>query len=93
MLRYLAVASAAVVGLLTVATAPAEAGRRTGTWKYWNPYMAQTAPPHWQRPRGGGYAGRGYGHPGYQGYRSGYGGYTPPPYGHAYGYRRHGPGW
>src|SRR5829696_5987750 len=80
MLRQLAVSSLAVVGLLTVATAPAEAGRRTGTWKYWNPYMAQAAPPHWQRPHGGGYAGRGYGHPGYQGYRGGYGGYSPPPY-------------
>ena len=58
MFRYLAVSCAAVVGLLTVATAPAEAGRRTGTWKYWNPYMAQTMPPqHWQKlalppPRG-----------------------------------------
>jgi hypothetical protein len=51
MFRYLAVSSAAVVGLLAVATAPAEAGRRTGTWKYWNPYMAQTVPPqHWQKP-------------------------------------------
>jgi len=43
MLRYLAV-SVAVAGLLTVATAPAEAGSTTGTWKHWNPYMAQAAP-------------------------------------------------
>jgi hypothetical protein len=94
MLRHLAVSSLAVVGLLTVATAPAEARRRTGTWKYWNPYMAHVAPPpHWHKPYGGGYAGRGYGHPGYQGYRGGYGGYSPPPYGHAYGPRRHVPGW
>ena len=93
MLRHLVVASVAAGGLLTMAVAPAEAGRRTGTWKYWNPYMAQPAPQHWHKPHGGGYAGRGYGHPGYQGYRGGYGGYSPPPYGHAYGYRRHGPAW
>jgi len=59
MFRYLAVSSAAVVGLLAVATAPAEAGRRTGTWKYWNPYMAQTAPQHWQKPHYAPHAGRG----------------------------------
>jgi hypothetical protein len=41
MLRYLAVSTVAVAGLLTVATAPAEAGSTTGTWKYWNPYMAK----------------------------------------------------
>ena len=87
MFRYLAVSSAAVVGLLTVATAPAEAGRRTGTWKYWNPYMAQAMPhrpQHWQKPHYRPHAGRGYGHPGYN---------QRPPYGHASGYRRHVPGW
>jgi len=85
MFRYLAVSSAAVVGLLAVATAPAEAGRRTGTWKYWNPYMAQAMPQqHWQKPHYRPHAGRGYGHPGYN---------QRPPYGHAYGYRRHVPGW
>jgi hypothetical protein len=92
MLRHLAVSSFAVVGMLTLATAPAEAGRRTGTWKYWNPYMARPAPPYWHKPYGGGHPGR-YGHPGYNGHHGGYGGYPRPPYGHAYGYRRHGPGW
>jgi hypothetical protein len=88
MLRYLAVSTVAVAGLLTVATAPAEAGRRTGTWKYWNPYMAQAVPPHWHKPHYGPSAGRGYGHPGHHASRGGY-----RPYGHAYGYRRHAPGW
>jgi hypothetical protein len=88
MLRYLAVSTVAVAGLLTVATAPAEAGSTTGTWKYWNPYMAQAAPPYWHKPHG---SGPGYRHRGYGG---GYGGYhARPPYGPAYGYRRHVPGW
>jgi hypothetical protein len=92
MFRHLAVSSLAVLGLLTIAAAPAEAGRKTGTWKYWSPYMAQ-AVPNWHNPRGGGYAGRSYGHPGYRGHR-GYGGYHGrPAYGPAYGYRGHGPRW
>jgi hypothetical protein len=85
MFRYLALSSAAVVGLLVVATAPAEAGRRTGTWKYWNPYMAQTAPHRWHKPHYSPYAGGGHGDHAYRG--------GSAPYGHAYGYRRHGPGW
>jgi hypothetical protein len=35
MLRDFAVASLAVVGLLTAAVLPAEAGANTGTWRYW----------------------------------------------------------
>ena len=93
MLRHIAVSSVAVVGLLTMATAPAEAGRRTGTWKYWNPNMAYAAPPYWHKQHPGAYARRGYGHSGYQGYRGGYGGHSSPPYGHAYDYRRHGSPW
>ena len=53
MLRYLAV-SVAVAGLLTVATAPAEAGSTTGTWKHWNPYMAQARPSTGTSRRAGG---------------------------------------
>jgi hypothetical protein len=87
MFRYLAVSSLAVVGLLTMAAAPAEAGRRTGTWKYWNPYMAQAAPQHWHKPHGW-HAGQGHGYRG-----GGHGGYPRPPYGPAYGYRRHAPAW
>jgi hypothetical protein len=93
MLRHFAVSSFAVAGLLTIATAPADAGQSTVTWKYWNPNMAQAAPPYWHTPHGGGYARFGYRHPAYQGYRGGYGGHSRPPYGHAYGYRRHSPGW
>jgi len=37
MFRHFAVSSMAVVGLLTMAVAPADAGAKTGTWKYWNP--------------------------------------------------------
>ena len=48
MFRHLAVSSMAVVGLLTMAVAPADAGAKTGTWKYWNPSLAQAAPPYWQ---------------------------------------------
>ena len=93
MFRYLAVSTVAVAGLLTVATAPAEAGRRTGTWNYYNPYMAQAVPQHWHKPHGRWHTGGGYGHRGYHGYRGGYGGHPRPPYGPAYGYRRHVPGW
>ena len=92
MLHFFAVSTVAVAGLLAVATAPAEAGSTTGTWKYWNPYMAQAAPQHWHKPHGGAYAGRGYGN-GYHGYRGGYGGHPRRPYGPAYGYRGHAPGW
>src|SRR3954469_20521296 len=46
MFRHLR-ASMAVVGLLTMAVAPADAGAKTGTWKYWNPSLAQAAPPYW----------------------------------------------
>jgi len=56
MLRYLAISSAAVLSLLTTATAPAAAGQSTGTWKYWSPQMAQTVVPYWSH--GGGYGGR-----------------------------------
>jgi hypothetical protein len=51
MLRYFAVASVAVVGLFTVAAVPAEAGASTGSWKYWTPYSAHAAPPHWPHVR------------------------------------------
>src|SRR4051812_40256336 len=100
MVRYLAVSSAAALGLLLAAAAPAEAGPRTGTWKYWSPQLAQPATPY--RPHGGGYGdGRGYGHaqPAAPQWREwhgghgsghlgrGYGGYPQPPYGRAYGYR------
>jgi hypothetical protein len=93
MLRHLAVSSWAVVGLLTIAPAPAEAGQTTGTWKYWNPNMAHAAPSYWHNPHGSGYARRGYRHPGYQGYRGGYGGHSRPPHGYAHGQRRYGPAW
>jgi hypothetical protein len=74
---------AVVCAALGLAAVPAEAGRRTGTWKYWNPNMAYAAPPYWYaHPQARRYS-RGYGPPAYQGY--GYG----PPYGRAYGYRRH----
>ena len=89
MLRYLAVASVAVVGLFTVAAVPAEAGASTGSWKYWTPYMARAAPPHWPHVRQ--YDGPRYGHRGYPGHHGGY--RAQPPYGHAYGYRRHPHGW
>lgn len=83
-------ASAAVAIALLSATAPAEAGRKTGTWKY-SPeevYAAQRAQRHQAYGRRGygygqgygqGYAPRGYG----QGYRQqGYGqGYRPQGYG------------
>jgi len=89
MFRHFAVSSMAVVGLLTMAVAPAEAGASTGSWKYWNPYVAQ---PYWYKPHGGGYAGRGYGHRGYHGYRGGHAGYSQRHHGHAYGHR-YAPGW
>jgi hypothetical protein len=92
MRRHLAIPALAVAGLLTMAAAPAEAGRRTGTWKYWNPNMAYAAPPYWYKRHPGAYAGPGYVQPRYHGYRGGYGRYSPPS-GHAYGYRRHAPGW
>ena len=43
MLRNFAVASLAVVGLLTAAALPAEAGANTGTWRYWTSYGARCA--------------------------------------------------
>ena len=89
MLRYFAIASVAVVGLFTVAAVPAEAGASTGSWKYWTPYTAHAAPPHWPHARG--YDGRGYGHRGYHAYRGGYP--AKPPHGHAYDHRRHPHGW
>ena len=46
MFRHFAISSIAVVGLLTMAVAPADAGAKTGTWKYWNPSLAQAAPPY-----------------------------------------------
>ena len=74
MFRHFAISSIAVVGLLTMAVAPADAGAKTGTWTYWNPSLAQAAPPYspyWHEQHGGGYAGRSYGHRGYQDHRGG----------------------
>src|SRR3954465_5545587 len=100
MLRYLGVSSAVLLGLLTAATAPAEAGQSTGSWKYWSPHMARPAMPYWSH--GGGYRGHRYGpaqpapphwHPGGGHGGRAYGhfgrsGYPQPPYGPGYGYRR-----
>jgi len=93
MFRHLTVSSMAVVGLLTMAVAPAAAGAKTGTWKYWNPSLAQAAPPYWLEQHGGGHAGRSYGHRGYQDHRGGYARYSRRPHGHTYGYNHHAPGW
>ena len=93
MFRHFAVSSMAVVGLLTMAVVPADAGAKTGTWKYWNPSLAQAAPPYWHEQHGGGHAGRSYGHRGYQDHRGGYARYSRRPHGHAYGYNHHAPGW
>ena len=87
MLRKLAISSLALAGLLAAAAVPAQAGSRTGSWKYWHPNMAVAAPPYWHKHHHGPFAGRGYGPP----RRHGYGGHASP-YGHAYGYR-HGPRW
>ena len=89
MFRHFAVSSMAVVGLLTMAVAPAAAGAKTGTWKYWSPSLAQAAPPYWHEQ----HAGRTYGHRGYQDYRGDYAGYSRRPHGHAYGYNHHALGW
>jgi hypothetical protein len=94
MLRRTTLSSLAMVGLLTLAAAPAEAGRRTGSWKFVNPNSAYAmtpfAHPH-QHFRG--YAGTRYGHPrhywGHRGYRD----HAPSPYGYGYGHRRYGPAW
>ena len=48
MLPNFAVACLAVVGLLTAAALPADAGANTGTWRYWTPYTAHPAPPYVQ---------------------------------------------
>src|SRR3954449_2076321 len=85
MFRHFAVSSMAMMGLLTMAVEPAAAGATTGTWKYWNPSLAQAAPSGW-RP----YAGRSYDHRGYHEHHGGYTGYSRPPHGHAYGYNHHG---
>ena len=55
--------------------------------------MAQAAPQLWHKPQGGWHTGQGHGHRGFHNYGAGYGGYPRAPYGPAYGYRRHVPGW
>ena len=82
-----------MIGFVTLAAAPAEAGRRTGSWKYVNPNSAYAVAPYsHHQPHFGGYGGRRYGHQGYWGHR-GYRDYAPSPHGHAYGRRRYGPAW
>jgi hypothetical protein len=91
MLRPFAFTSLAMVGLVALAAALAEAGRRTGSWRYVNPNSAYAMAPYSHpQPQFGGYAGPAMGrHWGHRGYPD----YAPSPHGHAYGHRRYGPAW
>jgi len=80
-LLKVAILAISVGGIFSAA--PAEAGRSTGTWKYYNPYYGGPAVGALRRNYGGGHGYRGGGY----GYRGGGYGYRGGNRGGGYGYR------